>query len=91
MTSKATKEPKKQAKKKELEKLTYTVTDFNLDERCEFNDVVWDKIKGNSTFSFWVWAIREATDLEDEIINTLDAEDIVALGRQVIDTVNKKK
>jgi|21_taG_2_1085346.scaffolds.fasta_scaffold00149_28 hypothetical protein len=72
--------------------IKYGLKPFNLDERCEFNDKVWAQAGSTENgFSFFVWVLRTATDLTDELIDGLTAEDIVTMANEVIEKVNKKK
>lgn len=72
--------------------IKYELKPFTLDERCEFNDEVWAQSDKNAKgFSFFVWALRKATDLTDEQIDSMTAEDIVLMANQVVEKVNKKK
>lgn len=72
--------------------IKYELKPFNLDQRCEFNDKVWAQAGSTENgFSFFVWVLRNATDLTDELIDGLTAEDIVVMANEVIEKVNKKK
>jgi len=73
-----------------IKKLTYSVKEFNLDERCDFLDYVWGNV-GAEKFSLFVWILRTATDLKDEQIDSLSSEDIIELSKEVSEIVNKKK
>ena len=74
-----------------VKELTFEVKDLNLDERCEFNNIV---TKGKVTDLVWgdyVNMIRVATVLTDDQINEFTDGDIVTIAWKCYEVVNKKK
>tara|TARA_Y100000401_G_C8323093_1_gene226576 strand:+ start:2164 stop:2409 length:246 start_codon:yes stop_codon:yes gene_type:complete len=75
---------------KNLKKISYTIKEFNIDERAEFLDHVWENLDKNK-FSLFVWVLRTATDIKDEVLNEMPSEDIIELAKIVSEKINKKK
>ena len=74
-----------------VKELTFDVKDLNLDERCEFNNIV---TKGKVTDLVWgdyVNMTRIATNLTDDQINELTDVDVGLVAWKCYEVVNKKK
>jgi len=64
--------------------------DITLDERCEINDNYITNSE-KKPCRMWVDIVRVGTDLTDDDINAMPTEDIAAIGREGLDTINPTK
>ena len=74
-----------------VKELTFDVKDLNLDERCEFNNIVTKKSVADLCFSDYVAMVRLATTLDDESLNDYTDTEIIGMAWKCYEVVNKKK
>ena len=74
-----------------VKELTFDVKDLNLDERCEFNNVVTRQAIDKMLWGDYVKMIRIASNLTDDEINDLTDTEVVSVAWKCYEVVNKKK
>ena len=74
-----------------VKELTFDVKDLNLDERCEFNNIVTKGSVADLVWGNYVKMIRISTNLTDDEINELTDTDVVTVAWKCYEVVNKKK
>ena len=74
-----------------VKELTFDVKNLNLDERCEFNNIVTKQAVDKMVWGDYVKMIRIATNLTDEQINDFTDVEIGLVGWKCYEVVNKKK
>ena len=74
-----------------VKELTFDVKNLNLDERCEFNNVVTRQAIDKMLWGDYVKMIRIASNLTDDEINDLTDTEVVSVAWKCYEVVNKKK
>ena len=74
-----------------VKEFTFEVKDLNLDERCDFNNIVTQKNISDLCFGDYVAMVRLATTLDDESLNDYTDTEIIAMAWKCYEVVNKKK
>ena len=74
-----------------VKELTFEVKDLNLDERCEFNNIVTKKSIADLCFGDYVAMVRLATTFDDEKLNEFTDTEIIGMAWKCYEVVNKKK
>ena len=74
-----------------VKELTFEVKDLNLDERCEFNNIVTKKSIADLCFGDYVAMVRLATTFDDEKLNEFTDTELIGMAWKCYEVVNKKK
>ena len=74
-----------------VKELTFDVKNLNLDERCEFNNVVTRQAIDKMLWGDYVKMIRIATNLTDDDINDFTDTEVITVAWKCYEVVNKKK
>ena len=74
-----------------VKELTFEVKDLNLDERCEFNNIVTKTRVADLCFGDYVAMVRLATTFDDEKLNDFTDTEIIGMAWKCYEVVNKKK
>ena len=74
-----------------VKELTFEVKDLNLDERCEFNNIVTKKSVTDLCFGDYVAMVRLATTFDDEKLNEFTDTEIIGMAWKCYEVGNKKK
>ena len=74
-----------------VKELTFDVKNLNLDERCEFNNIVTKQAVTKMVWGDYVKMIRIATNLTDDDINDFTDTEVITVAWKCYEVVNKKK
>ena len=74
-----------------VKELTFDVKNLNLDERCEFNNIVTKQAVDKMVWGDYVKMIRIATNLTDDDINDFTDTEVITVAWKCYEVVNKKK
>ena len=74
-----------------VKELTFDVKNLNLDERCEFNNIVTKQAVDKMVWGDYVKMIRIATNLTDDDINDFTDTEVITVAWKCYEIVNKKK
>ena len=74
-----------------VKELTFDVKNLNLDERCEFNNIVTKQAVDKMVWGDYVKMIRIATNLTDDDINDFTDTEVITGAWKCYEVVNKKK
>ena len=74
-----------------VKELTFDVKNLNLDDRCEFNNIVTKQPVDKMVWGDYVKMIRIATNLTDDDINDFTDTEVITVAWKCYEVVNKKK
>tara|TARA_R110002012_G_scaffold273978_1_gene460132 strand:+ start:4090 stop:4356 length:267 start_codon:yes stop_codon:yes gene_type:complete len=74
-----------------VKELTFDVKSLNLDERCEFNNIVTRQAIDKMVWGDYVKMVRIASNLTDDDINDLTDTEVITVAWKCYEVVNKKK
>tara|TARA_Y100000593_G_scaffold4921_1_gene9707 strand:- start:185 stop:451 length:267 start_codon:yes stop_codon:yes gene_type:complete len=74
-----------------VKELTFDVKNLNLDDRCEFNNIVTKQPVDKMVWGDYVKMIRIATNLTDDDINDFTDTEVITIAWKCYEVVNKKK